>query len=703
MSKLLIVESPSKAKSITKYLGNGFKVMASNGHIRDLPKKSLGVNVDKNFAPKYVSATGKEDLIKQLQAAAAESEIVYLATDPDREGEAIAWHLSQILALDEDAPIRVTFNEITKSGIEAGMSAPRTIDNNLVDAQQARRILDRLVGYKLSPFLWKKVRRGLSAGRVQSVVVRLIVDREEEIKKFVPTEYWSVAAKLSKKGAARSFEAKLFSTANGDKIEIPDEASALSIKAQLENAEYVVKNVKKGTRNCQPSPPFITSTLQQEASKRFNMPGERTMRAAQQLYEGVDIPGTGTIGLITYMRTDSVRISEEARAAANKFIVDTYGEKYLPAKPRYFKTKANAQDGHEAIRPTVITLTPAEVKPYLTPDQYKIYRIIWERFTASLMSACVQDTRTVDIAAADYIFRASGYTVKFDGFTAVYQDTSENEEENTSIPVLENGDPLDLRELLCDQHFTQPPARYNEASLIKVMEESGIGRPSTYAPTIATIIKREYVEREKKTLKPTLLGEVTTKLMKELFKDIVDSKFTAAMEKDLDMIAEGNTDYVDALSKFYRPFIDNLSLAESKMDGKYAKIPDTQTGEFCEKCGKPLVIKSGRFGKFIACSGYPECKTTKAIVVETFGACPNCGSKILEKKSRKGYKYFACEKGQDCGFMTWDTPTADACPNCGKTLFKRRGGLIVCNAEGCNYQQKSETKRKGRAKTQDEE
>ncbi len=697
MSKLVIVESPSKIKSVQKYLGSGYRVMASVGHIRDLPQKTMSISDDGHFTPKYVVAPGKEDIIKNLQAAAAESDGVLLATDPDREGEAIAWHLAQVLALGAKEKNRITFNAITKSAVQEGLAAPRAIDQNLVDAQQARRVLDRIVGYKLSPFLWKKVRRGLSAGRVQSVVVRLIVDREKEIRAFVPEEYWSIDAKLSQKPTSRAFMAKLVTTAAGEKVEIHTADQAQAIRAALAQADFTVQKVKKSTRNQQPYPPFITSTLQQDAARKFGMTGERTMRAAQALYEGVDVPGVGATGLITYMRTDSVRISEEARAAGNAYIAQTYGERYLPAKPRYFKTRAGAQDGHEAIRPTLVDLTPERVKPVLSADQYKIYKLIWERFLASLMANCVQNTQTVDIAAGDYLFRATGYSVKFDGFTAVYQDASQ--EEAKDLPDLTEGSRLHLRELTGNQHFTQPPARYNDATLTDVMEKTGIGRPSTYATTIATVIKREYVEREKKALKPTALGEVTTELMCDLFKEIVDTKFTASMEQDLDRIAAGELTYEQTLDRFYDPFMHTLRNAEAKMEGKRAKVPDEVTGEVCPNCGKPMVIKVGRFGKFMACSGYPACKTTKPIVTHAKGKCPVCGKGMVERKSKKGYKYFGCEGYPACKYMTWDTPTDEVCPNCGKTLFKRRGGILACNGEGCGFEKKAERGRKKAAKT----
>ncbi|MGN1081646.1 MAG: type I DNA topoisomerase, partial [Acutalibacteraceae bacterium] len=563
-------------------------------------------------------------------------------------------------------------------------------------------ILDRIVGYKLSPFLWKKVQRGLSAGRVQSVAVRLVVDREEKIKAFKPEEYWSIDASFSNLGAKKTFPAKLAATPETKKVQIGSADGANAVLKALEGAKYTVGSVKKGSRKRQPAPPFITSALQQEAFRKLNMTAKRTMRVAQELYEGVDIKGIGATGLITYMRTDSLRISEEARAEGNRYILENYGEKYLPEKPRYYKTSSDAQDGHEAIRPTVPSLTPAAVRDSLSNDQYRIYKLIWERFTASLMAACIQDTVTADIYANGYTFRASGYNVRFDGFTLLYEEGKDTEDEkNTVLPVLREGDELELRKIEANQHFTMPPARYTEATLIEALKENGIGRPSTYATTISTILAREYVEREKKTLKPTALGEVTTGLMKDMFKDIVDVKFTATMEKDLDLVAEGERDYIKILENFYGPFAKTLEAAEIKMQGKKAKLPEVESGEVCPKCGKPMVIKSGRFGKFLACSGYPECKTTKAITVESKGFCPKCGGKMLERKSKKGYKYYGCEHYPDCKYMTWNEPIADICPQCGKTLFKKRGGIILCENEGCGYETAVKRSKKSKDKAED--
>ncbi len=699
MSKLVIVESPAKAKTIKKYLGAGYDVVASVGHVRDLPKSTLGIDVENGFKVKYINMADKKEVIAKLKAAAKKADAVYLATDPDREGEAISWHLAHILGLDTADLNRVTFNEITKTGVKNGMASPRSIDLNLVDAQQARRVLDRLVGYKLSPFLWKKVRRGLSAGRVQSVALKLIVDREKEIRDFVAEEYWTVEAELLKD--KHGFVAKLYGTADGKKIDtIKTGAEADSILKMLGGAEYAVSRVKKGVKTRQPAPPFNTSTLQQEASRKLGFTGRRTMSTAQTLYEGVEIPGIGTTGLITYMRTDSLRISEEARAAATAFIENTYGSEYLPKKPRYFKTKNNAQDAHEAIRPTIADLTPDKVKSALTNDQYKLYKLIWERFTASLMAACIHDTVSVDITAADYIFRASGYSVKFDGYTKIYvEGVDEEEKENGKLPKLCEGDKLDLKKLIPSQHFTQPPARYTEPTLIKTLDENGVGRPSTYVPIISNIITREYIEREKKSLKPTQLGETVSDLITEYFNKIINVKFTANMETSFDKIEAGDLQWVDAIKKFYSDFEALLQKAEKSLDGQRIKVPEEETDVVCENCGRHMVIKSGRFGKFLACPGYPECKNTKPIVNEMPGVCPKCGGKILQRSSKKGYKYYGCENGAKCGFMTWDTPLKDTCPKCGKTLFKQRGGVIHCLNEGCDY----ETQAKKRTKKEDKQ
>ena len=658
------------------------------GHVRDLPKSKMGIDFENNFEPQYVDMKGKEDVIKELKKYAKKSEHVYLATDPDREGEAISWHISNMLGLDINDNNRVEFNEITKSGVKAGMSNPHKIDLDLVNAQQARRILDRIVGYKLSPFLWKKVKRGLSAGRVQSVAVRLIVDREKEVKEFVPQEYWSIDAKFTAPSSRKVFAAKL-SAIDGKKAELSNKEETDEVLKRLENAVYTVTDVKKRVTRKQPAPPFITSTLQQEASKRMGFQAKRTMKAAQELYEGVEIEGMGAVGLITYMRTDSLRISDEARDAAAKCIEEIYGKEYLPPSPRVFKSKKNAQDAHEAIRPSLPELTPDRVKASLTTDQFKIYKLIWERFIASQMANALLDTVSVTIDAEGCTFKASGYSVKFDGFTKLYEEKKDSEEENNKmLPPINKEDILKLKEILGNQHFTQPPSRFTEASLIKTMEENGIGRPSTYAPTISTIISRMYVERDGKQLRPTALGEVTTDLMKDHFKHIVDAKFTAKMESDLDGVERGETNWVDTLDVFYKDFDKVLTKAEKAMEGKRVKVPDEETDVECDLCGRKMVIKIGRFGKFLACPGFPECKNTKKIVQATKGTCPLCGSKIVLKKSKKGRNFYGCDGYPDCNFMTWNAPVEDKCPKCGSTLFKKGGksGKLLCEKPDCGYE-----------------
>ncbi len=688
MSKLLIVESPSKIKPIKKYLGGEYEVMASAGHIRDLPKSKLGVDIDNGFEPQYINMVDKKDLIKSLKQAAANSDEVFLATDPDREGEAISWHLAQILALDMNSANRVTFNEITKSAVQAGIKVPRKIDMDLVDAQQARRVLDRIVGYKLSPFLWKKVKSGLSAGRVQTVALRLIVDREREIEKFVSTEYWSVEAKLA--SGRKTFMAKLYGDKNGKIDLIPDEASADNILTNLENAEYKVTDIKKGKRNKQPAPPFITSTLQQEASRKLGFTGQRTMRIAQQLYEGIELLGIGVTGLITYMRTDSLRISEEARAAANKYIISTYGDKYLPSKPRYFKTKNGAQDAHEAIRPTDVFITPDSIKSSLTAEQYKLYKLIWERFIASLMSACVQDTVNVDITANDYLFKASGYSVKFDGFTVLYVEGKDEEEAKESdLPEMKLGDILKLRDLVSNQHFTQPPARYTEPTLIKALEENGIGRPSTYAPIISNIMNRDYIEKEKKTFKPSELGKVVSDLMVKFFDKIFDVKFTAGLEEKLDKIGAGNLNWTETIADFYKDFDNYYGKAEKSLTGQKVKVPDVETDVICEKCGRKMVVKSSRFGKFLACPGYPECKNTKPVPEdEVTQPCPKCGSKLVKRISKKGKKFYGCTNYPKCDFASPGIPTGDICSECGSYIINGIRGRKYCMNSECSTRKK---------------
>ena len=689
MSKLVIVESPAKAHTIQKYLGPDYEVMASMGHVRDLPASRMSVDVKNDFAPNYENIKGKGELIKKLCSEAKKSDYVYLATDPDREGEAISWHLAQLLKLDEKEPNRVTFNEITKSGIKYGMEHPRCIDQQLVDAQQARRVLDRIVGYEISPFLWKKIRKGLSAGRVQSVAVRLVVDREDEIRAFKPEEYWSLEALLAKQGAkAKPFTAKYYGT-GGKKCEITTEEQANALKAAAEKEPFVIKSIKKGTRQKNPAPPFITSTLQQDASRRFGFQAKRTMKVAQELYEGINLPELGAVGLITYMRTDSLRISDEALSAAHDYIKGTYGDSYALSKPRTFRSKSNAQDGHEAIRPTMIDLAPIKIKDSLSADQYKLYKLVWERFIASQMAACVQDTVSADIAAGEHLFKASGFSVRFDGYTRLYTETADNEEEQgTNLPLLEEGEPLTLKELKPNQHFTQPPPRYTEATLIRELEENGIGRPSTYAPTLSTILQRGYVEREGKAIKPTIVGETVTRLMKEQFGKIVDVKFTAEMERELDEVEEGKTEWVGMMHHFYDDFTDMLQSAEKNMEGTKMKIPDEETDIVCELCGRKMVVRHGKYGKFLACPGFPECKNTKTLQQETPASCPRCGKKVLAKKSKTGRTYYGCEDNPKCGFMTWDVPLAEKCPKCGSSLFKTTGRvkMIHCLKEGCGYE-----------------
>lgn len=686
MSNLVIVESPAKAKTIQKYLGKDFEVMASMGHIRDLPKSGMSIDIKNNFEPKYIEMPEKKELISKLKAAAKKSDAVYLATDPDREGEAISWHLKTVLKLPESFSNRVTFSEITKFGVQKGMSEPRKIDYNLVEAQQARRILDRIVGYDLSKVLWKKVRSGLSAGRVQSVAVRILADREEEIRKFKTEEYWTVSAKLKAK-TGPSFPSSL-SLKDGKKLKINSETESKAVLKDLEGTKYIVEKVKKSKRQKSPAPPFTTSTMQQEASRKLNFQAKKTMSVAQQLYEGVDVSGYGTLGLITYMRTDSLRISEEAMSAAEKYIKEAYGEKYLPEKRRYFKSKQNAQDAHEAIRPSTPSITPSEAKSSLTLDQYKLYKLIWERFMASQMALCVQNVVNVDIKANNYTFKSQGYTTLFDGYTVLYEEgKDEAEEKSTSLPEMKENDVLSLKELKDEQHFTNPPPRYTEATLIKALEENGVGRPSTYAPTITTILSRGYVEREQKTLKPTTLGETVVNYLKQQFSDIVDVKFTAQMEDNLDAIEAGKENRVNTLDTFYKGFSKTL---EEANDSQRMRVPDEKTDKICEKCGKPMVIKLGRFGKFLACSGFPECKNTKALVEEVPGFCPICGGKIVAHKSKKGKTFYGCSNYPTCSFVTWDKPLDKPCPSCGSTLFKPnfRGKKPHCLKEGCGYEEK---------------
>ena len=687
MSKLVIVESPAKAKTIKKYLGGDYEVIASMGHVRDLPASTLGIDVENGYTPKYITIKGKQKLVKELKAEAKKCDGVLLATDPDREGEAISWHLANILGLDPSAPNRVTFDEITKKGVKEGMAHPRAINIDLFNAQQARRELDRLVGYKLSPFLWKKVRRGLSAGRVQSVAVRLIRDRELEIENFKPDEYWNIDALLNPQGEKGEFTARLAATADGKKLTVTNKQQADGILAALDGRDYTITKIEKGKRRRQPSPPFITSTLQQDASRAFGFSATRTMRAAQTLYEGVDIAGHGTVGLITYMRTDSLRIAAEAQAAAKTFIAERWGDNYVCKTARKWKSRSAtaAQDAHEAIRPSMPELTPDEVEQSISGDTAKLYRLIWSRFMASQMADCIQDTVSASITAGDYLFRASGFRVSFDGFTALYEESTDDaKKKETALPPLEEGQTLKLKKLTADQKFTQPPPLYTEATLIHALEENGIGRPSTYAPIITTIVDRGYVEKDQKKLKTTPLGQAVNTVMMEQFPDIVNVKFSADMEKKLDVVEAGQADWVKTIDDFYQGFEKSLEQAEKNMEGKRIKVEDIPTDEICEKCGRPMVIKSGRYGKFVACSGFPECRNAHPLVKDTGGLCPLDGGHMLVRKSAKGRVYYGCSNYPKCNYMTWDEPVPEKCPQCGSTLFKKKGQLY-CAKEGCGF------------------
>jgi len=686
-NKLVIVESPAKAATIGKFLGKGYKIMASVGHVRDLPKSQIGVDVENDFEPKYITIRGKGEIISKLRKEAKAANKVYLATDPDREGEAISWHLAQLLNISEEEKCRITFNEITKNAVKNAIEEPRNINMDLVNAQQARRVLDRIVGYKISPLLWKKVRKGLSAGRVQSVAARLICDREEEIENFVPEEYWTVIANLEKKNSGPSFEAKLYGTLD-DKIELRNEEQVKEVLKQLEGKDFIVYKVKKTEKKKMPAPPFTTSTLQQEAVRKLGFPTKKTMTIAQQLYEGIEVKGHGAMGLVTYIRTDSTRISDEAQQEARKYIADKYGEKYLPEKARTFKNKNASQDAHEAIRPTYTEMDPESLKSSLTKDQYKLYKLIWSRFVASQMASAVYDTVAVDILAGDLLFKANGSKIKFQGFIALYSESIDEEPDDVevSIPDLVENENLKLIKIEDRQHFTQPPLRYTEATLVKALEEKGIGRPSTYAPIITTILSRGYVTKEKKYLVPTELGKIVNELMKSNFEDIVDVQFTAQMEKKLDDVEEGTKSWRDLIRDFYVQFSETLREAESKIG--QIEIPDEVTDIKCEKCGRFMVIKTGRYGKFLACPGFPECRNARPIVEEAGVNCPKCGGKVLIKKTRKGRKYLGCENNPNCDFMTWNMPADESCPKCGNFLEKKYSGkkvILKCSNENCDY------------------
>lgn len=747
MSKLVIMESPPKANTVKGYLGADYKVVASKGHVRDLPKSKLGIDIEGGFKAHYINIRGKGDLIRELKAEVKKADRVYLATDPDREGEAISWHLANALGIKEDEACRISFNEVTKAAVKEAIKKPRKIDMDLVNAQQARRLLDRIVGYKLSPFLWKTVKSGLSAGRVQSVATRIIVERENEIRAFVPREYWTVDALLSTP-KQKTLTARFYGDENG-RIELSCEKDAQKIVDAVAGKQFDTLDVKKGTRFRNPAPPFTTSTLQQEASRKLNFQSQRTMKVAQELYEGVDLGSQlgGVQGLITYMRTDSLRISSEAAEAAKNYIVGKFGDKYYPETPRVYKSKANAQDAHEAIRPSSMALDPAKIKKHLTSDQYKLYKLIYDRFIASQMTSAELSTVAVDFGCAGYIFKASGYTVKFPGFLAVYEESNDasqktaaeasEPEQNTRLPVLTAGEKLDCEKISPEQHFTEPPPRYTEASLVKFLEEKGIGRPSTYTPIITIIISRGYVAREGKALVPTPLGELTTKLMIENFPDIVDYKFTASMEERLDNIEHGETTMEEVLGSFYENFSTALEKAEATVDKESIEVPVEETDLVCERCGAKMIVKNGRFGKFAACPNYPECKNTKPLgkdgrplpekklevadfkcelcgsdmVLRTgrYGSfyacvrypeckftkqkqyplgvkCPKCGADIVTRFGKNKNAYYSCSRYPECDFSSWDMPTEEKCPQCGSMLMRKKGRhQLVCMNKECGY------------------
>ncbi|MBE6593410.1 MAG: type I DNA topoisomerase [Clostridia bacterium] len=755
MANLVIVESPSKASTIKSYLGSNYKVVASKGHVRDLPKSSLGVDIENNFEAHYINIRGKGDLIKEIRKEAKAANKIFLATDPDREGEAISWHLAAALGIPLEKTLRVTFNEITKTAVKSAIKEPRQIDMNLVNAQQARRILDRIVGYKLSPFLWKNVRSGLSAGRVQSVATRMIVEREEEIRAFVPVEYWTIDADLTTSDG-QNFTVRFYGDKNG-RIKLNCEADARRVLDAIGNGDFCVSSVKKSKKKKLPAPPFTTSTMQQEAARKLGFQSQKIMKIAQELYEGINVGSEngGVQGLITYMRTDSQRVSADAQNEAREYIGEKYGEGYYPESPRQYKTRAGAQDAHEAIRPSRVALEPARIKKYLTNDQFKLYKLIWERFIASQMESAVLSTVTADFESAGYIFRTSGYTVDFQGYMALYEESEEesrqnadepSEQKNIKLPAVKEGEKLSLASLTPDKHFTEPPARYNDASLIKFLEEMGIGRPSTFATIIATIISRNYVKREGKSLVPTPTGEITNKLMKESFSDVVNYKFTAEMENDLDRIENGALTMESVLADFWVGFERELESANEKMKDAELELPVEETDIICEKCGSRMVVKNGRFGKFAACPNYPQCKNTKPLVTKSaeetekeekkvvvadfkcelcgadmvqrtgrYGSffacsrfpecnftkqktkdigvdCPKCGAKIVMKNGKNRTVFYSCEKYPTCDFSSWDMPTNEKCPECSEMLFRKKGqALYVCHGKNCGYKRAIET------------
>ncbi|MBL4934908.1 type I DNA topoisomerase [Clostridium sp. YIM B02515] len=691
--KLVIVESPAKAKTISKYLGKDFIVEASMGHIRDLPKSQLGVDKENNYTPKYITIRGKGELLEKLRKAAKKSDKIYLATDPDREGEAISWHLSKILNISDSEKCRIEFNEITKNAVKTAIKNPRTLNINLVDAQQARRVLDRLVGYEISPILWRKIRWGLSAGRVQSVALKMVCDRENEINTFSPKEYWSIDSKLLSPNSKKTFIVKLFSKDN-KKIEIHNESESNKIIEELNSQNFVVDKIKKSQKNKNPLPPFTTSTLQQDAYKKLNFSTKRTMSIAQQLYEGIDIKSHGTLGLITYMRTDSVRVSEEAQKSAGEFIENNFGSEYKPENPRIFKSKKNIQDAHEAIRPSYIDLTPEKVKDSLKDEQYKLYSLIWKRFIASQMSSSILNTITVEVINGNYQLRASGSTVKFDGFMKIYEYSTDEEEESTYLPDLYEGDTLTKKSIEGKQHFTQPPAKYSEATLVKTLEEYGIGRPSTYSPIISTLLDRKYIERDKKTLIPTELGIIVNNVVSDYFKEIVDVEFTVDIEEKLDRVEEGKDNWNKVVDEFFKPIKESIEIAEKELSK--ITIEDKISEEKCDKCGRNMVIKHGRFGDFLACPGYPECKNTKPIVEKLDVKCPKCGENILIKKSKKGKKFFGCSGYPNCDYVSWFEPTNEKCDLCEGLMVKRysksKGNFLECSNPECKNKKYSDDK-----------
>jgi len=691
--KLVIVESPAKAKTIGKYLGNNYIVEASMGHVRDLPRSTLGVDIENEYAPKYITIRGKGELLDKIRKVAKKCDKVYLATDPDREGEAISWHLEKVLKIDECEKCRIEFNEITKNAVKNAIKNPRKVNSSLVDAQQARRVLDRLVGYKISPILWRKVKWGLSAGRVQSVTLKMICNREKEISEFKPEEYWTIESEVSKNKSSKSFILKLVSY-KGKKISINNKEQNDKIIDELKQGEFKVSKIKRGTKNKNSLPPFTTSTLQQDANRKLNFSTKKTMSVAQQLYEGIEVKGHGTIGLITYMRTDSVRVASEAQNAAHDFIVSEYGKEYFPEKFKVYKGKKNAQDAHEAIRPTYIDLTPDKIKNSLRDEQYKLYNLIWCRFVASQMTNCILNSISVDAINNDYTFRVTGTSIKFEGFMKVYKYVTEDEEDSQKIPQLSEDDILISKKIEGKQHFTQPPARFSEASLVKTLEENGIGRPSTYAPIISTLLDRKYIKKEKKTIYATELGNIVNNIVSEYFKQIVDVEFTADMENKLDNIEEGKENWNKVVDEYFKPLEKSIEIAEKEV--AKITIEDEVTDIKCDKCVRNMVIKHGRFGDFLACPGYPECKNTKPIVEELNVSCPKCGGKVVVRKSKKGRKFYGCSNYPECDFVSWFEPSDEKCPECGSYMVKKssksKGEYLECSNSECKHVKEFESK-----------